>query len=433
MSSEIRLIWKAVVVLPTNGPNYSTHSKFFNNRTGNAFLRRIGGNLRTPFQPTILEPTNIFKMALLPQISTLGFKGKQFPIEIQNKFLSVYNRVNFIIHLYGTRVIILTIRLDPFHLEGTNLDFAALQDIRKYEQIFTLTKVILGLISTGDCRKYSASNDPKIYPCSAVRSSKGDKIITDSLAVEVITRHTGVNNDIVDAMLIKNRVHQVDQSSLLIDRQGIFARIPSNEKHDKAVDRFERACNMIEMATAIFYLFYSENIAALSADEYNAVVSLVEEPARLLTGSTTTQNIWQLLLKEFKIAEHLSRHKYSLIREKTTMKEKNGLSLNQILQLMSKFWHDPVLSKVIAAGIIFIVTTVAGGYYWYSKSETQIPEKTINSISHGNQSPAIGENNGNVNINIYNNTIPLNGADTKKQPASSMTSSIEKRKLKQSQ
>ena len=77
------------------------------------------------------------------------------------------------------------------------------------------------------------------------------------------------------------------------------------------------------------------------------------------------------------------------------------------LRFVSKIWHDPVWSKVIATAVVAIAM-VFGGYFLEPKSEIKTPDKTVipaevNRSSQNNNIKSGNSGNSSININRPNN------------------------------
>ncbi len=75
-------------------------------------------------------------------------------------------------------------------------------------------------------------------------------------------------------------------------------------------------------------------------------------------------------------------------------------SIRNPLHSIKHIWNDPVWSKVIAAGIIFVISTIAG-YFWFSKNNVKRPANVFApSIYNADQNDANLNNNANNSISI---------------------------------
>lgn len=241
MINKVYLTWKVLLTLDEQSPNYSLTNKLFKQLTGNNFIRDIGGITDYSLAPTVLEPTVAFHNALNSKKNHLGFSGNKFPYKDSE------NRdINVNIHLhYGKYVIVTVVIKQPFF--SSEYDIAELQDIKQHKQLFSLIKNISGIITTNDFRNYIERSSFKVYPCTFV-CHPSDENIPDNLAVEIITRHKNVTQNIVDSVIQKNTTHQINTANILADKQGIFYRVPECfSKNTEINKKFTSVCNLMQL------------------------------------------------------------------------------------------------------------------------------------------------------------------------------------------
>ncbi|HFK2925294.1 TPA: hypothetical protein ACGY8I_002829 [Aeromonas hydrophila] len=76
MNCENLLSWKIILELPESLHTEVESSNLFNLKTGNSFLKGVGGFSDDTFSPEVLDPTNVFHNALNKVKLSLGFKVK---------------------------------------------------------------------------------------------------------------------------------------------------------------------------------------------------------------------------------------------------------------------------------------------------------------------------------------------------------------------
>lgn len=311
MSLELHLSWKVLITIPDNGPNYQTDHKLFNIRTGKSFLKRMGGIHGLDFEPKVLEPTNVFHNAIQNIKRKHGFTGRKFPYNLNPKSATPAKHVNYKIHLYGANIAIITVKLSPIITQSNNIDFSKVQDLKTYKDIYKVTLSIAGLILSGTHKNYNKSSTLKTYPCILISGNKHElKPITDTIAVETLTRHANVNIDIINSVIKKNQKHQLDKSNILLDRQGIFARNPYQQalNHSIPERKFISSCHMLELAIATSRLLATGYFTSLSSIERECITELIKKPENIFIYSVTAKNSWSLLVKEFSLLQLLEKN-----------------------------------------------------------------------------------------------------------------------------
>jgi len=301
MTTELYIEWKVRATLPIGAPDYRGKSRLFGVQTGKSFIHSIGGNLKSSLQPSVLVPTSIFYDLICSDATRLGFRGKKLPFELHLAEAANDVRVNLVLHLYGSRLLMLTVRLEPFNLNIDSPDLASLRDLKNHASLLGLTKAVLRLMVGGGHPTSVEASEPKLFPCSATLS--GSSQVPDDIAVSILARHKAVNRSVVEAVLKKNQIHQVDSNSLLIDRQGILFRVDTNSDIRESLRRFRRACNAFELVVAIESLIRDRELNSLTDEQRSSVEELILRPDSMLAFSTTARYTWKLLLAEFSVPE----------------------------------------------------------------------------------------------------------------------------------
>src|SRR5437763_568949 len=111
-----------------------------------SILHDAGGGLDPSLRPCLLSPTSVFYDSIRSKARELGFQGKKFPFSFRIDGESNEQRLNFTLHLYGTRVLIATIRLDPIGITGSADEVLRYRDLANQTNIAQLSKLIVRLI-----------------------------------------------------------------------------------------------------------------------------------------------------------------------------------------------------------------------------------------------------------------------------------------------
>lgn len=310
MNCENFLSWKIILELPESLHTEVESSNLFNLKTGNSFLKGVGGFSDDTFSPEVLDPTNVFHNALNKVKLSLGFKGRRFPYTGSDD-----QQLNVNIRRFGGRVVIVTIQLKkPFVSDDSEI--YELQKISNHPDIYTMAKSICGLILSGDFYAFNAIHSPKVYPCTQSVILGENDWISDRRAVEILTRHIEPNENIVSKVISKNASHQLDASNILIDRQGIFYRVPERLVNSHSVNKkLLGTCNIFEYAVALSKILeknYFDNLDYVTKD---FLKKLILEPELVILHSVTSLETWRLLVIEFKLDSLLSTVSFEPNRE----------------------------------------------------------------------------------------------------------------------
>jgi hypothetical protein len=306
MSQELDISWKVLLLLPESQVNYQEPNNLFNIRGGNSFINKMGGTKKghLNLKPVVLEPTNVFHNAINKVRKKLGFTGAKFPYRTDKE-----EDLNINIRLYGTRVVILTVKLSsiPFESDECLLE---LQKIKSHENIHELLLHINGLIFTGNHKSIQNRGSVNSYSClNIINNSRCKELISDSTAVEVLTGHKGIKKAIVSEILAKNNKHTPYEITLLIDKQGVFFQVPYELSSNQDVTSiFDSVALMFEYSIALSNLISSGSMCALSKEESESICKAITHPDSIFTESVSVRKVWRLLIDEFKLKEQLERH-----------------------------------------------------------------------------------------------------------------------------
>ncbi|UVL42406.1 hypothetical protein LOY55_09970 [Pseudomonas sp. B21-040] len=303
MNYRIELAWKVFSTLAPAGEIATRKSgALFNVKGGNVFRRSLGGNIRIQYTPSTLEPTVNFQYALKHIKQTLGIKGKRFPFELCLTGVSQPLKVNIDIRRYQS-VVCIAVKIAPFNIDET-IDLSNLQKLEHHSDLYNIIKKILAITTAYDVHKNLLSEIPKIFPIVSLTSLAPDTVDWKARAVAIVTRHKEPNEEFVCDVTSKNSHHQVDASSILIDRQGIFSYIPSSCIEAQQAANSQRLAN----ASALIELAYA--IKKDLRNGYNQsddIKYIIESPGTAIPDSTSAQRMWNLIVKEFSLITELQR------------------------------------------------------------------------------------------------------------------------------
>lgn len=371
MNSRVRLTWKVVVSSLDSGVDYSDGGDFFTVRTGNTFLSKIGGASSLGFLPRVLEPNVVFYNALRSVLRDNGFKGKKFPLTFNCPATGVVSgRLNLNVRYYPGNIVILSVSLSEFDYAGDVRGLKDFQLLESHPSVNNLVKATSCLIVAGSKVADFSHCQPKIFPIVEVEGENGLVFVDDDVAAEILTRHLNPRQDIISKAIGKNKDHQLDVNSFLIDRQGMLVRyafgfgdIRSSEK------KFESAHRLFELGICISVLMERKLFGSLAPSEKGAVADLVYSPDIVFLKSVTAYKTWSLVLGEFKLKEvgdkviNLSEPSIPTPRKKESL-----------------FLKYPLFNWLmgIVASIVVLFATI---YFTHQYTERQAANKVVSLIS----------------------------------------------------
>jgi len=294
MKFRVHLLWK--ILVPLNRAHAAAAgSKLFNTAGGKSFARRLGGDFALEGTPMVLSPTDLFHSALKPIRLELGLRGSRFPYLTQSAAGLDPQSINVAVHLHEG-ALCLTVRLAPFFVTSTDVWFS-LQDLRKHPVLWPLTRRILDLAVTGNSTS-RLGREPQVLPAIHIQALEKDPEDWLSKLASVVTRHENVNDDVVSSVVDKNLTHEVDQTLLLVDKQGIAAYVPNQTSEAAAsanLNRFEQSVAMLQLAGALRIELRSGR--SVASDAARAIL----DPSSVITASVSGRRIWSLLVQEFSL------------------------------------------------------------------------------------------------------------------------------------
>lgn len=308
MRSTVGLSWKIVFTIPEDGPDYLAKTKLFNVPTAKNVLGKIGGITNCDFFPRTLDPTNVFYNALRKLLAKNAFFGKKLPFRYESEVTNSEEEVRIKLHLYKPKVVIASVQLSRFNFNADFVRLIHLQNIETHRRLYSLVMAICGLVESGNHRASHYKKKPKIYPCTLIIREEGAERVPDQRAVEILTRHTNPTSAIVQDVLKKNEVHQLDVANpILLDRQGIFANFDTSAV--ATLNRkYESTMYMLELAAAISRLLIQGQFCKLAGNEQISVRELIFSPKVVFTDSVTALRGWELLIKEFKLVDVFEKY-----------------------------------------------------------------------------------------------------------------------------
>lgn len=299
MSYYVELGWKIFSSLSLQGPE---DNPLFNIKGASSFIRSFGGNPRAPYAPATLEPTKNFHHALRPLKSMLGVEGKHFTFSIF--FDNLQRRLQVTVGLRRY----LSCMCASVKVEGFSIDclaeVSALQDFRSHKGLFQFVSEILAISTAGSARQKKLPELPKVLPAIQIVNEGVQADDTLHRLVEILTRHTIQESNIVESVIQKNKTHSIDSTLVLIDRQGILSYLPphcSLHQIKGNAQRFRNASSLMEFAFAVKRDLKS---GFISADKVRPVINGAKY---FIPDSISAQRMWELLVSEFSLAYEIEQ------------------------------------------------------------------------------------------------------------------------------
>lgn len=303
MSYQVELGWKIFSSLsPQAAEKTQRSSALFNIKGTSSFLRTLGGNPRAPYVPVTLEPTKNLHNALLQTKSALGIDGKQFTFTVLFDQLQQRLQVTVGLRKYLSCVCA-SVKVQAFSVECLS-DVFKLQNIKSHKRLFKFVSEILAITTSGVIHTKKLSAPPKVFPVVKIKSLGANADDTVHRLVEILTRHSIEELDIIGLVVRKNKIHQIDKTLVLIDRQGVLSYLPpgcSSHEIDGNLQRFKNASSLLEFAVAI----KRDLKAGFISPEL--IVRIVRDPKYFLPDSISAQKMWGVLMDELSIYFDLER------------------------------------------------------------------------------------------------------------------------------
>lgn len=350
---KLHLAWKIVVGTPENGVSYNQTTPHFNLKSNNGYKNKIGGMTILGFHPNTFSPTHVFYNAVRPCQAKNGFSGKRIPFE--GLIAGVKAETKIKIHQFSADLVILSVSVSSIEFVGDVKDLEKIINFENHKKLSNLIKAICSIISTGGKSTEPVQRKLKAYPYIEIQHVSNDSILSDKDAVHLLTRHTNPKPTMIVNVISKNDDHQVDGNSILIDRQGIFARYNMGDFECSKIRRkFESSHYLFELAIAINHMLESGQYLSLDSSQKNFIDKLIEKPDLIFLKSVTALKTWELLLKEFKL---------SGLHEDISNKNRQEADVTALSEERAE-WSEPkklgmgILSALFIGGVMWVCSTL---------------------------------------------------------------------------
>lgn len=315
MTKKINLLWK----IPIKIDNFDEkqYEKIFHFQTSKSFFGDMGGVSfsNSLFQPTTLTPTINFYNKInkiqeeLYQSSKFSsiflMQDKKFPFRYNSQYIDEqYFNINM--KLYSRSLVILTIKLKEFEINlKDNVEaFLALQDLKKHSTLYIFIVKMINLIFR---QSNHAISTPKIFPCFLIQRTNEELTpLSEEFIVKVLTRHSSLEKNIIQQVVAKNHIHQLDSNNkILIDKQGIFG-INNHSKYEQKnfMRKFLSLHCIFELGIAVSNLLQSKQ--ELSEIMKESISTLIYTPEIIFLNSVTSLKSWELVIGELHLKSLLA-------------------------------------------------------------------------------------------------------------------------------
>lgn len=318
MTATILTRWKLLLNLSTE--EGASLPSLFNRATSRTFIKAMGGRATIEYAPATLTCTTRFYELLQEKTKGIGFSGPKFPLNHARRDFNLHMRFR----LHGTVLVI--------EIERSCLPFReqnALDEILFHRQaeVVALAKAVFGLIKDPNPGFDPLQQVPKAYYCMRVVGDY-ESLPPRNVLVELLTRHRMPSDMVVDSVFDRNAMLQSDASTLLIDRQGVVMAIPSEIADDETViRRFQAACNMFEMVTAIERMTEQKTLGTLNEVELGNIDAYFLAPDERFRFSTSSRFLWTRITSEFGFSSDSWREKMAEVK---VLSQKGG-SMKKIM------------------------------------------------------------------------------------------------------
>ncbi|MCK9685476.1 hypothetical protein [Scleromatobacter humisilvae] len=322
MSHSIRLMWKIFAPMQDGVATYAPGlSSLFDVRRSGTFLSDIGGTIQTDFCPFTLDPTKLFLSNTQTRLKAFGIARGRAPYlaPLGDAAGAASIDVNAGLHVYG-RDVCLSLECEPFEVE--NLDrIQALRELSNHAALMGLARTWMAVATSNDRRALPQPRHYRVFPCISIRDLGETPPPDDRLLASLLTKHPQISKAVETQVLEKNRTQQIDETSILLDRQGIVGHAPAlvpGEQWRGHARRLRSCMSMLEMVAAMQRLFMSPAPDQTLLQQARQAVH--REAKALLPNSTSAQHAWRLLNSEFELVG---------LSAEVRVHNEEGTSLNQ--------------------------------------------------------------------------------------------------------
>lgn len=321
-------------------------------------MRTLGGNSRAPYEPATVEPTNNFHHALRSSKIELGVEGKHLSFTMPFDLINQRLQVTITLRRYFS-CICASVKIQEFSVKNLDTIFT-LQSLEVHKGLFRLVSEILAITTSGTVSTKKLSGPPKLFPVIQIMDSAPQTESTLHALVEILTRHPIEGREIVESVIGKNKPHKIDNTLVLIDKQGVLSYLPSGctrYQVEGNLQRFQNASSLLEFAHAIRHDIRAGFISGYATDR------VINDSKYFLPDSVSSQRMWDLLVKEFSIQYDFEQGG-NLATTANSISTSTSLPMQQTKIVVQQFF-----SKEFSMGDQYNITGQAGAIGPNSKAE----------------------------------------------------------------
>lgn len=291
MALTLETHWKVLLNVDSGVTN--AVKSLFNHKTGNSFIRTLGGRTNFDFAPQTLTCTSRFYDLLHGAAVELGFEGRKFAFRHSRENFEV----NLCFRLYQGVLAVEVVRSAIGILHSDDLIEKTF--LWSPGPLADLLLNILGLIKCPEKGFKPTNQRPKVFTCSRIVAGTSSLPPIKDL-VRLLTRHSTVDDGMVPKVLMKNQDLKSDLSTLLVDRQGVVVGMPASLASDKTTRRrFPAAANMLELLACVQRMIENKSLSLMPERQLRALSNWFEDPEDRFRFSTSSLRIWECLCNEF--------------------------------------------------------------------------------------------------------------------------------------
>ncbi len=248
---------------------------------------------------------------------------KKLPFGLQIPALDSRPAFNLKLRHFPPNVITVTVELSTFSAHLSDLGHWAAPEAfeRNFQPVSDVVQWTVGLVQTLDHRHFEPAQDlvyrPVISlldlcPPNAFPAHFNDHA-AQYVALLIRSRTPFLAQELIDKLLAKNEPHNQKSlaEKLLIDKQGLLylkSELPHSELGSRVLtgshELFEIASVFREWLVEYFWLARQD--AAYAYWLLCNIRAWVEKPEVVFFKSVTHQLIWKLMIREFKLSQHLA-------------------------------------------------------------------------------------------------------------------------------
>jgi hypothetical protein len=302
MIEHLDIEWKIVGLLEAP---ISHECIYYNLQEDRRYPSKVFGLTEVDVHTYTLRPTNLFHQVLKAHLKDEGYDlaintlPYILPIDDYGEF-----QVNIRFRLFSDRFLALSVEIPHIERKFSVEDLVNFQKISQHRLLECIARFCFNIHS--HCP--SPTKKAVVGWCAKplMRITQGEQEIPNSLLVEIVTRHPGINDRAKEEVLQKNVLLNINEDLLLVDKQGVALLVVTDDRKGQS-NRYRRISQLFE------YALYAKTYMSVYLDSDDALVKeelLLEDAksinailsANVLVESVSARRGWDLLKEEFALA-----------------------------------------------------------------------------------------------------------------------------------